>query len=179
MFNLLPENLRKSIIAEYRLRFTVVVIIFLIVIQVSFLFFLFPTWLSSFYREKDFSLQNDEANKSLSTLDIGSTTSFIKTFNSKLNIIDESLEYPKFSPIIDEVLSKKISAIRIYGIYYTVSSANTGTLTISGIGDNRESLVTYTEKLREISYLKKVDLPISNLAKERNIEFTININIEK
>lgn len=178
MFNLLPENLRKSIVSEYRLRLVVIVIVFIILIQVSFLVFLFPSWLVSFYKEKEFSLQSDEVNKSLSTLDISSTTSFIKSFNTKLGIINDSLDYPKFVPVMDEVLSKKPTSIRISGIYYSVNSANSSVLTLEGIGDTRESLVSFSESLRSVKNFKKVDLPISNLAKDKNIDFTISVTIE-
>lgn len=178
MFNLLPENLRNAVIKEYRLRLTVVVMVFVILIQVSFLVFLFPSWLVSFYKEKDFSTQSDELSKSLSTLDISSTTSFIKSFNNKIGIINNALEYPKFIPILDDILAKKTGSIRISGMYYTVDSMNSGTLTLEGIGDTRESLVSFSDSLETIGYFKKVDLPISNLAKDRNIAFTISINIE-
>ncbi len=178
MFNLLPENLRNAVVKEYHLRLTIVVMVYVILIQVSFLIFLFPSWLVSFYKEKDFSSQSDELNKSLSTLDISSTTSFIKSFNTKIGIINDSLEYPKFVPILDDVLAKKTGTIRITGMYYTVNSINSGTLTLEGIGDTRESLVSFSDSLKTIGYFKKVDLPISNLAKDKNIDFTISINIE-
>jgi hypothetical protein len=139
---------------------------------------LFPSWLVSYYKEKDFSVQSDEINKSLSTLDIASTTNFIKSFNTKLGIISGSQDYPKFIPVVDEILSKKSNNMRISGIYYSVNSATTGVLTLEGIGDTRESLVTFSESLKTVPYFKKVDLPISNLAKDKNIEFTISINVE-
>ena len=178
MINLLSPIEKKKILKEYHLRLTIVVMVFVILIQVSFLIFLFPSWLVSFYKEKDFSSQSDELNKSLSTLDISSTTSFIKSFNTKIGIINDSLEYPKFVPILDDVLAKKTGAIRITGMYYTVNSINSGTLTLEGIGDTRESLVSFSDSLKTIGYFKKVDLPISNLAKDKNIDFTISINIE-
>lgn len=179
MFNLLPENLRKEIISEYRLRLIIVVVVFVIITQISFLVFLFPSWLTSFYKERDFLAMGDEVNKSLLSLDISSTTSYINSLNLTLNIIDESLEYPKLVPIINEVLSKKTSGIKIGAIYYSVDSKNTATLNINGISDKRETLVSFTESLKNVEYMKKVDLPLSNLAKDRNIDFSININIEK
>ncbi len=178
MFNLIPENLRKNIVSEYRLRLVVVSIVFLILIQISFLIFLFPSWLVSYYKEKDFSVQSDEINKSLSALDIASTTNFIKSLNTKLGIINDTQEYPRFVPIVDEVLSKKTASIRISGIYFSDNSATTAVLTLEGIGDTRESLVSFADSLKTIPHFKKVDLPISNLAKDKNIDFTISINIE-
>jgi hypothetical protein len=178
MFNLLPENLRKTITTEYRLRLAILAIVMVVLVQISFLIFLFPSWLVSYYKERDFSVQSDELNKSLSTLDISSTTAFIKSFNTKIGIINDSLEYPKFVPMVDEVIAKKTSSIRISGIYYTVNSANAGTLTLEGLGDTRESLVSFSDSLKTIQHFKKVDLPISNLAKDKNISFIISINVE-
>ncbi len=179
MFNLLPKNLRDRIKKEYKLRLTIVSIISVIFIQVCFLVFVFPSWLSSYYKEKDFFLKNEEMSQFLSTLDIASTTSYIKLVNTKLTTIDKSLDYPKLIPIIDDVLSKKISGIKIDSIYFAVNNENTAVLNINGIGSTRESLVSFAEKLKETSYFKNVNLPISNLAKDKNIDFTISINIEK
>jgi len=179
MSNLLPENLRDKIKKEYKLRLVIVSIIIVIIIQISLIIFMIPSWLSSFYKEKDFSLKNEEMSQFLSTLDIASTTSYIKLVNTKLATIDKSLDYPKLVPIIDNVLSKKTSGIKIDGIYFTVNSENTAVLNINGIGSTRESIVSFAEKLRETSYFKNVNLPISNLAKDKNIDFAISLNIEK
>lgn len=179
MFNLLPQDLRSKIIVEYRYRLVIVIILFVILSQVSFLVFLFPTWLTSFYKERDFSIKSDEASRTLLTLDISSTTSYIKSLNSTLEVINKTLEYPRFIPIVDDIIENKTSGIKLDGIYYSVDSNNTGTITLGGIADKRETLVSFAESLRGINYFKKVDLPISNLAKDKNIDFNIKISIEK
>ena len=84
MFNLLPENLRKAIRTEYKLRLLIVVLLFVVLLQFSFLIFLFPSWLTSHYKEKDFLVKSDELNRSISALDVSSTTAFIKLINEKL-----------------------------------------------------------------------------------------------
>ena len=178
MFNLLPENLRKEIVKEYRFRLSIIIILFVIIIQLSFLVFLFPSWLTSFYKEKDFSARGDEADRSLLSLDISSTTAYIKSLNSTLSVIDNSLDYPEFVPIINEVLSKKTTGIRLSSINYSADSKTAGTLNITGMSDKRDTLVSFVDKLKDVSYLKKVDLPISNLAKDKNIDFSININVD-
>lgn len=178
MFNLLPENLRKNIITDYRLRLTILSLLFVVLIQVCFLIFLFPTWLTSNYKEKDYLIRSEEMNTFLSTLDLASTTSNVKNLNNKLSTINENLSYPLSLPIINNILSKKTTNIKISGIYYTINSKNSGLVTVNGVSDKRDSLVLFAENLRSIPEFKKVDLPISNLAKDKNIEFTININIE-
>lgn len=179
MFNLLPENLKKKITREYKLRLTIIILAFVISTQVFLLVFLFPSWLLSFYRGKDFLVRSDEINRFLSAEDVSSTISYIKVLNSKLKIIDENQNYPELIPVLNSVLKERTSNIRINGISYTVNSANSGVLTLSGIGGSRESLVSFSKKIKEIEFFKKVDLPLSNLAKDKDIEFSININIEK
>lgn len=179
MFNLLPENLRERIKKEYRFRLTIVVLSFIILSQISFLVFLFPSWLISFYKEKDFIVKSDEISKTISALDVASTTSFIKVLNERLLNINDAMEYPMMMPIFDSILSVRSPSIRLSGIYYTASDSNSAVVTISGMSDKRDSLVFFTENLRKIESFSKVDLPISNLAKDKNIDFTISINIEK
>ncbi len=179
MFNLLPENLRNKIKKEYRFRLAIVVLSFVILSQISFLVFLFPSWLISFYKEKDYLVKSDEISKTISALDVASTTSFIKVLNQKLSNINEAMEYPAMMPVFDSILSVKSSAIRLSGIYYTSTDSNSAVVTISGMSDKRDSLVSFTDSLRKIDSFASVDLPISNLAKDKNIDFTVSINIEK
>ncbi len=179
MFNLLPDSLKSKIKKEYKLRLVVVVLAFVLFVQFSFLVFLVPTWVSSFYREKEAVSQSNEMNAFLSTLNISSTTSFVKSVNSKLSLINSSLEYPKVIPILDELLLKKTDFISLKGFSYTANATTTATLNLIGVGSSRESLVSFVKSLEEISFFKNVDLPISNLAKDKNIDFSINININK
>lgn len=179
MFNLLPENLRNRIKKEYRFRLAIVVLLFIILSQISFIIFLFPSWLISFYKEKDFMVKSDEISKTISALDVASTTSFIRTLNEKLLNISDAMEYPLIIPIYNSILSVRSSSIRLGSMYYTATDSNSAVVTISGISDKRDSLVSFTESLRKIESFSSVDLPISNLAKDKNIDFTISINIEK
>ncbi len=179
MFNLLPENIRRVITIEYRMRLFIIVIVFIIALEGSLLIFLFPSWLNSYYKEKDVAGRTEDLNDSLSTLDINTTTSFIKSVNNTLKILDDNLEYPKFVPVLDNLLSKKSSSIRLSGINYNVDTRNAGKIVLTGVGASRESLVSFSDRLKGIDYLKKVDLPISNLAKDKDINFTISITLEK
>lgn len=179
MFNLLPENLKKAIVHEYKLRLVIVAMSFVVLVQVSFLVFLFPSWLSSYYKGEDFTIKSDEMSTSLSNHDVNSTTSYIKTLNSTLTLINDTLEYPKIIPILESLLKERTSNIRLSGISYVVNSVTSGVLTLNGVGDSRETLVSFSKRLAQIEGFKKVDLPLSNLAKDKNIEFSININIEK
>lgn len=179
MFNLLPENLKERIKKEYRLRLAIVILSFVVMSQIFFLIFLFPSWLNSYSKEKDYLVKSDEINKTISALDVASTTSFINFLNKKLLTINDVLEYPRVVPIFNSIMSAKSQSIRLEGIYYTSADSDSAVVTVNGLSDRRDSLVLFTDNLKKIDGFNKVDLPISNLAKDKNIDFSININIEK
>lgn len=49
---------------------------------------------------------------------------------------------------------------------------------ISGIARNRESLVSFGNILRETNKFSSVEVPVSSLAKEKDLPFSMNIFIE-
>lgn len=179
MFNLLPENLREGIKKDYNLRKVVLVLIFLIFVQAAFLIFLFPTWLISGYKERDSAGRGEEMNKYLSSLNIASTTSSIKSINSKLLVIDKSLRYPEIIPFINNILSKKTGSIVVTDIIYTATDAKNAQISMQGISTTRESLLSFVKSLEALGLFKSVDLPISNFTKDKDLSFSLNITIER
>ena len=49
------------------------------------------------------------------------------------------------------------------------------TATITGVADTRDALLNFGEKLRTISFVRTVDIPISQLTEREDISFTIRI----
>lgn len=178
MFNLLPQDLKKRIKSEYKLRRLIIIFIFIFSVQISAMVFLFPTWLTSLYREKAVISDSEKLNISLSTLSVNPTNESIKSINNKLNIVNSILEYPEYSPYVDAVIDEKNSSILLKEFDYTLKDAKNATLIVGGISKTRESLVLFVKNLEESKFFKTVDLPISNLAKDRNIDFKINLTIE-
>ncbi len=177
MFNLLPETFKEKIKAEYKLRRLVLILAFVIFIQSSFLIFLFPSWLISLYKEKEVASQIEEINKSSVAANANSISSIIKSTNSKLKVINNTLEYPRLIPFVDTVISKKSENIHLIGILYSGTGRSTATLSIEGISSTREALVSFVKNLEKSGMFRKVDLPVSNLAKDKDIKFSMSLTI--
>ncbi len=177
MFNLLPDNLKRKVKSEYRLRLSSVVLVFTLFVQVSFLFFIFPAWLGSSYKEKEAITQKDLLDKSLLILDTKTVSSAITTLNMKLNVINSVLQYPKVLPLVNSLLAKITGQIYINGLTFESTSAKTGTVAIRGISSNREALVVFVKKIQDSGLFKSVDLPISNFTKDKNIDFSVSMTI--
>lgn len=177
MFNLLPENLKDEIRKEYKLRRLTVILVFVLAVQASFLIFLFPTWLISVYKEKEIVSQSEQMAKFLADSNVAPATNVIKSLNSKLNVINSALEYPAFVPLMDTVIGQKTKSITLKQFSYTSKDSASAELSIGGTSATRESLVAFVKSLEDTKAFKKVDLPISNLAKDKDIVFTITLTI--
>lgn len=177
MFNLLPDNLKEEIKKEYKLRFLAVILLFVLFVQISFLVFSFPLWLVSSYKEKEVVLRTEKMNESPLNLKIKPVLSNVKSINTKLNILGSLLEYPKVIPIVDVILSKKTKAIRINQLSYTSTAKTKGSVILGGISSTREDLVSFVKSLQGSGSFANVDLPISNFAREKDINFTINLTV--
>jgi hypothetical protein len=178
MFNLIPDSLRATIRSEYRLRLSIVAIVFIVIAEVIFLVFILPSWMVSYYREQDAISDTQKVNDAESNTADAPVQPTIKALNIKMGIVDTALEYPKMMPFIDGVLSRKTSSILINQFLYTATTGKTGTLTIDGVSATRESLVSFQKTLVDSGLFKKIDLPISNFAKNKNIPFTLSTTIE-
>ena len=177
MFNLLQDNLKEKIKADYKFRRLSVFLSFIIFLQVSFLIFLLPSWIISLFREREAISQIEKMNQSLLSQNKDSVASIITGTNAKLNIINNILNYPEVIPIVNVILSNKTSSIYLNGLTYTSTNASTSVLTIQGISLTRESLVSFVKNLEKSGAFKVVDLPVSNLAKDKNISFSINLSV--
>lgn len=175
MFNLLPGSIKREIVSEYRIRRVVVILIFVILTQILTMISLFPSWVVSRTREQGVSLELEKTRKSDLSSDANGIKDKIKLINNEVNLLSTSLEYPRLSPFIDYVLSKKTSSIKLNSFSY--NDGNSWTLSIKGVSSSRESLVEFVDSLKSENIFKSVDLPVSNLAKNRNIDFSITLNI--
>lgn len=179
MFNLLPENLRVDIKKEYFIRKVVLSLIFVIFLQIVFFIFILPSWLISSYKEKEVVAKGEEMNKYLSSLNVASTTSNIRAINQKLAVIDGALSYPEMVPLIKNILSKRTSAIKIVDVVYISNGEKSASVSIKGKSETRESLLSFVKSLQDTNLFKSVDLPISNLTKDKNLSFSVEIKIER
>lgn len=177
MFNLLPDNLKSNIRAEYKLHKFILILTFVIFIQVSFLIFLFPSWLISLYREKEVTAQIEEINQSPVAINANSISSIIKSTNTKLKVINTTLEYPRLVPFIETIIAKKSENIHLVGIMFVNNGKSTGTFSLEGLSSTREALVSFVKNLESSGVFKKVDLPVSNLAKDKDIKFSMSLTV--
>ncbi len=177
MFNVLPENIKQKIKSEYKLRRATVVFSLILALEISSLVLLFPSWLVSFYKEKDALAEQSAIISSSLAMSTQGVASKITETNTTLYTIDGLLSYPRLYPIVSTVISKKNSGIHLTQFSFTPTSATAASITLSGIASDRQTLVSFGKSLSDSGYFDTVDLPVSNLAADTNIDFSINLAI--
>lgn len=179
MFNLLPDSLKEVIRTDYKTRLIVVFLVMVIFIQLSALIFIVPSWVLSSYKEKEIILDAEAINQSVASKNTEVIVSLIRSTNEKLRILDTALTYQKLYPIINTIILSKDSSIGITDLFYTRIDEKSADITLRGVSSTREALVAFVKDLEKSTIFKSVDLPVSNLAKDKNIDFYMNLSVEK
>lgn len=101
----------------------------------------------------------------------------IKDINKKISLIEnseKSVLLPSVS-VINAILLKKRTDIKITQILYESNDIKGKKITITGTAPSREVLLLFRIALEDSASFKKVDLPISNFVKGSNIQFYLSL----
>jgi len=179
MLNLLPPESKAQIIRMYRIRLAIVVLIFLLALIGFATLFLLPTLYLAVQRETLASTRIAELGMEESTEAVEETTQELVDLKSRLALIDalRSTRYPM--DVVGEIVKLKPDKISLRAIDYTIPPSNGvkdegGSVLIRGTAGTRDLLVQFRDALKATRF-SSVNLPIENLAENRNIDFTITI----
>jgi len=176
MFYLLPKSEKNSLRKEYLFRLGSVVLV-----MISILFVVVDVFTISSY----FILKSEQSflEKQIVTLkktfDVNgkrqlseSLLNSTKTSLAKLLPLEESA-YP--TDIISSALSTKKQGVRIQEIVFVRNDNRTVNIQLIGVSSDRETLISFVNSLKRNILFNNVDLPVSNLAKNTNVDFNLNL----
>ncbi len=177
MFNELPDIFKKEIKSEYNLRRIVVILVCFIFLQISFLIFILPSWLVSFYKQQEAISVSSSSKISSVFKNADNISTIINRTNQNLAIISDSFHSSLALSSIEEIISQKTSTITLSNFTYDNSSIATSVpMSISGVARTREDLVNFVKRLSDSGYFSNIVSPISDLTKDKNIDFMISLN---
>ncbi|MDP3996586.1 MAG: hypothetical protein Q8P86_02745 [bacterium] len=183
MFNLLTKEEKRSLRKEYRLRLAVVVLWFSFITGVLGLVFLVPVYVVSLQKE-EISLANYRAvEESLEIKNEEELSLSLQDAELKLNTLLDNKEEVSVHDFLSDILNIKGDDIKIYSLTMLKSKEKKKEekheLMLSGVAANRAGLVEFANSLENHLLIREVELPISNFAKENDIEFMITIPLGK
>lgn len=175
MFKLLTEEEKQKVAREYFIRRMVVTLFGLILVLVVGIIGLSPSYVLSSAREHEAlervrimgtaGLKGDEAGLQVW---LGETSQRLATLSPKLDV-------DRPSDFIAKVLDQRIAGVRITGFSW-LKEKDKITLSVNGVASNRQTLVAFENQIDASGHFSNVTLPISDLAKDRNINFQIKFS---
>lgn len=105
------------------------------------------------------------------------TLRVIEDLNTRLALIEHAGDddFMISKKVINAVILKKTSSIKITDISYDNDPINGKKISIQGTAPSREILLSFRRALEDGALFEKVDLPISNFIKGANIQFYLNL----
>ena len=176
MINLLPDEYKKQIRKEYRRRILIVALIFTFLTEIVSVILLVPSYFISNtkYYSVESHLPKDvlaDKTESLKTSDI------IKKINDKIDLLRiSSAGKAQINKLINSIVVEKYSTIAIRSISYEMRG-DTAKIDVLGVARSRESLLGFVDRLKKDKYFAEVYSPVSNLVKDKDIDFSIQIAI--
>lgn len=179
MMNLLPENEKNKLSQERMRRLLMVVGLSLASLFALGAALILPTYLSllSQKRALNYQLTVTESNPGLK--EIGDIEQSINDFNSKLTLFEQGEE--KIQPVasvLEEALATRQGSITFKNIGYKRDlRTSSEELSIQGNATHRDALLDFVKNLEKLDSFKKVDLPVTSLLKETDIDFQLTLEL--
>lgn len=174
MTNLLPQSEQLTIQKEYKYRRAVVFVLMFVGAVLMSAGFLLPSLILSNIKletigseAKKARVENEEQSK------VNSSTVVLKETEEKLALLKSDDEERSVVSAISLITKNKSPNIRIKEISY--ESGEMGRIVITGISKDRQSLTDFLNQMQTIAVFKSVDLPVSNFAKDKDINFSMQI----
>ena len=174
-YTFLPKSEQSSLKREYRIRALTVLLFF---ISVGFLVgvaSLFPAYIYASFEERISLKQVADLQKTSDDIIITSVQKQLSQSSTLLNTVSSSIDASVFSSTVSSIVAIR-GNVKLTSFALEHPSGNTMTVVISGMADTRDDLLAFKARLQGLSQKISVDLPLSTLAQEAKIPFSIQIN---
>jgi len=176
MINLLPIEEKKKIHRKYIFRLLTVALGAIFVTAVIGIVTLLPSYFISDL-EKRAAVEEIERIRGLNgDDDQDNIASALKDAQQKLEILSPESKKVSVRTIFDTAIAYKSKRINLTGLAFQKESDGELRFTVNGIADRREDLLGFTQKLEQDELFDDVELPVSHLAQDRDINFILTIS---
>ncbi len=161
---------------EFRLRLFVLILVSLLVALIIFCILLIPSYFVSKEIFSGVSKEKEVVEQSLLSRESSDLKNRLAEAKETLNILSPREKGLSIETLIDKVVAVKNTGIKITRFDYLVLADGKRQLALSGISEDRDSLLAFKNKLTETKLFSAIILPVSNFTDENNIEFNITLS---
>lgn len=173
MINLIPPIVRSAIIKEYWVRVVSVGFFVVSIVGIGVSLFALPVYVRVSLQANEYAVSAVEAAARVSEYDL-SASSLVRA-NVMAQKIFEMREDERFYEVLELLMALQGSGIRIESLDFGRKDGALTPVLISGEAATRQTLADFRNRLLAEDRIADAVLPISNLAKDRDIQFSISV----
>lgn len=181
-YTLLPETEVKTFRREYRTRLIIFLSFFISFAVLIGICSLAPAYIYSYSQEKEALGKAQSIQKSLKESGTDEIFQDLRQASEIMARLKGNTSPKPFVDIVTSIIADKNTGIKINSFGFTeiinASSTPIFSVNISGKSGTRESLVSFKKKLESDEYIQSVELPVSDLAKSKDIDFSMKLSIK-
>ncbi len=175
MINLIPPDAKKNITTEYWIRVVTVWLWLLSVSAVVCAVLLLPVFVLIDAQISAYKDSADQAIEKIATFE--NVSQELARSTAQAQLIMGSGQQILLSSLVQQFRDLEGEGVALSEITIARAEAGVSPVTISGIADDRRSLSDFRDRLLAHEQIETVDFPISNLAKDRDITFSMTVTI--
>ena len=161
----------KTLRREYRVRFVITLLFFVSCSVVVGIGALTPAFIFSYSQEKEALEKVKVLQKSREESGMEDISKELDRTGVYIKKLQSASSSPDFSPIISQIIGHKNPGISITSFKFSPDIIYLG-----GKAATREGLVEFKKRLESDPGITSVELPVSDLAKSRDITFSLKLS---
>lgn len=173
MFTFLPKTNRVELEKEYRKRVVVVALGLVALLMLIAMILAMPAFVTLLVKGKDARA----ALKGNPDTDVSSNALMearVTDIRAKTDLLKQMVDVPSLVSVIERINGRLVNGISLNSI--TLKRSGTGSIVISGIASTRDALVAFSKSLQGELSFSNISLPVSTLAKSKDIAFSISVD---
>ena len=176
LLNLLPEEDKKNIQRKTRSRFFLWQLFLLFALEVFYMSILVSTFLILDFQLQSLEIIDQQSDKT--QVEQLKLNEFQKKFK-EINVLTEKIGKIEKNHFSFTQIFSLLDVLLPQGIIIDHLSTKNYTVFLTGTAEKRDNLLEFDAKLKESSCIENVNVPISNLFSQENVEFQVDFGIKK
>ncbi|MEN9920843.1 MAG: hypothetical protein RL538_736 [Candidatus Parcubacteria bacterium] len=177
MINLIPPEAKKRVTKEYWLRVVSVWSLSGTMALIASICILVPAYVLITIQISANEGVSQAASEKVAEFE--SVTKELSVANQKAKAVLENNRFEPVSPLVAMVRAHESAEVRVSQITVSRTKDGFAPIVVAGEADSRQALAAFRDRLLNEPNVSGVDLPISNLAKDKEIQFSLTITVKK
>lgn len=180
-YTLLPEDEARKLKFEYHIRIVIVLLLFISFSVLVGVVSLFPAYVVFSSQENELNEKLIEVKKSKAARGIDLVIKEMNDSEGLLNALKKLDQNTNLSSLIVQAVNTKNPSINFNSIQVSkvTDSAYAYEIILQGKSSTREDLLLYKKSLERNLAFVKIEFPIPDLTKSRDVSFAVKIKLNK